>query len=381
MKAISTQIRIGAAIVLWSFMLIVGASSGPAVQAQQAYRVSDRQISDLLRRLDQNSGRFRNSLDSSLDRSRTDGTRAEDDINAFVRDFDDSVEQLRQRFNDRRSVAADVEAVLQKAAVIDNFMGRNFGASQPQNDWSALKTDLDTLASAYGVSWQWDRRTNDGYGNRNRNDNGQRNGRNWDRYDNYGGSFDLRQTALNAGYNDGIKVGRKDRNRNSNDYRNSSEYQKANKDYSARLGDRELYRRYYREGFQNGYNDGYGAQSYGYPQGTYSPSGDTGYQNRDWTNNGNQNDNRDRRGRNWDRYDNYGGSFELRQTALNAGYNEGIKQGRNDRNKNNRSDFRNDSAYQKAATDYNSKLGDRGLYQRYYREGYENGYYDGINGN
>ena len=81
------------------------------------------------------------------------------------------------------------------------------------------------------------------------------------------------------------------------------------------------------------------------------------------------------------RYDNYGGSSNLRQTALNAGYNEGIKEGRKDRNGNGRADFRNNSAYQKATTDYSSKLGDRNLYQRYYREGYENGYYDGLNGN
>ena len=376
MQTNSTAKRIGALIALWSLLLIVGIGFSSTAQGQQPYRVSDRQISDILRRLEQNSGRFRNSLDASLDRSRADGTRAEDDINAFVRDFDNSVEQLRQRFNDRRSVSADVETVLQKATVIDNFMGRN-SAARSENDWASVKTDLDALASAYGVSWQWNRQTNDGYRNRDRNDNSQRNGRNWDRYENYGGSFDLRQTALNAGYNEGIKVGQKDRNRNGNsDYRNSNEYQKATRDYSTRLGDRELYRRYYRAGFQNGYNDGFGTQAYGYPQG-----GDVGYRNRDWTNNGDRNDNRDRRGRNWDRYDNFGGSSELRQTALNAGYNEGIKEGRNDRNKNNRSDFRNKSAYQKATTDYSSKLGDRGTYQRYYQAGYENGYYDGLNGN
>jgi hypothetical protein len=87
-----------------------------------------------------------------------------------------------------------------------------------------------------------------------------------------------------------------------------------------------------------------------------------------------------RRGRNWDRYGNYGGSFQLRQTALNAGYNEGIKEGRSDRNRRNRSDYRSRSAYQKATKDYSSKLGDRELYRRYYREGFENGYTDGTNG-
>src|SRR5437764_258200 len=82
--------------------------------------------------------------------------------------------------------------------------------------------------------------------------------RNWDGYPNWGGSFDLRQTALNAGYNAGIKDGRDDRRRNRHrSYSDFSEYRNATTDYSSKLGDRELYRRYYREGFENGYNDGW----------------------------------------------------------------------------------------------------------------------------
>ncbi len=209
-----------------------------------------------------------------------------------------------------------------------------------------------------------------GRNDRNRNQRG----RNWDNYGNYGGSFQLRQTALNAGYNEGMKDGTAARQKGrSSDYSNQSNYRKATKDYSSRLGDRELYRRYFREAYQTGFNDGFN------PQGTRYDNN----RNRDWYPNNNPNNNNDqnRRGRNWDRYDNYGGSFELRQTALNAGYNEGIKEGRNDRNHSRRSDFHNNGEYQKATSDYSSKLGDRGLYQRYYRAGYENGYYDGLNGN
>jgi len=200
-----------------------------------------------------------------------------------------------------------------------------------------------------------------GYGNQDRR------GRNWDGYPNWGGSYELRQTALNAGYNEGSNEGRNDRARGrQRNYQDFSAYQKATKDYSSRLGDRELYRRYFREAFQSGYNTELGIQV----------NRDRDNRDRD------RNDNRDqnRRGRNWDRYDNYGGSYELRQTALNAGYNEGIKEGRNDRRRNRHADFRNFSSYQKATTDYSSKLGDRELYRRYYREGFENGYNDGYNG-
>src|ERR1051325_10783167 len=71
-----------------------------------------------------------------------------------------------------------------------------------------------------------------------------------------------------------------------------------------------------------------------------------------------------RRGRNWDGYPNWGGSFDLRQTALNAGYNEGSKEGRNDRSRNRYRNYSDFSAYRDATKDYNSRLGSRDLYRR-----------------
>jgi hypothetical protein len=101
-------------------------------------------------------------------------------------------------------------------------------------------------------------------------------------------------------------------------------------------------------------------------------------------------DRRDRRNDRWDRnrrdgrysdgYPDLGGSFDLRQTALNAGFADGAKEGRRDRNNRERFDFRDESNYQKATRDYSSRLGDRGLYQRYYREAFEHGYDDGYAG-
>ena len=186
-----------------------------------------------------------------------------------------------------------------------------------------------------------------------------------DNYGRYSGSVDLRQTALNAGYNEGLKDGAAARqNRRSSDFRNQSTYRRANKDYSSRLGDRELYRRYFREAYENGYNNGLNS----------GRSDNAG--NHDWNRDNNRG--QGRRGSN-DDYPNYGGSFDLRQTALNAGYNEGIKEGSKARN--NPSNFRNNSAYQRATSDYSAKLGDRSLYQRYYRFAYENGYNTGLSGN
>jgi hypothetical protein len=90
-----------------------------------------------------------------------------------------------------------------------------------------------------------------------------------------------------------------------------------------------------------------------------------------------------RRQRQADRYDDrwgYGGSHQLRQTALNAGYNEGVKEGRKDRNDRNRFDYRDEEDYRNANTDYSSRLGSRELYAQYFRQGFVNGYTDGYRG-
>src|SRR5262245_31776424 len=119
----------------------------------------------------------------------------------------------------------------------------------------------------------------------------QHRGRNWDGYPNLGGSFDLRQTALNAGYNEGVKEGQKDRKDNkTRDFRDIKSYRDATKDYSSKLGDRDIYERYFRMAFETGYND---------------ENFTSNNRNRDRDRDRNRDDNYDRgdhRGRNWDRY-------------------------------------------------------------------------------
>jgi hypothetical protein len=88
----------------------------------------------------------------------------------------------------------------------------------------------------------------------------------------------------------------------------------------------------------------------------------------------------DRNGRYEDNYSNYGGSYQFRQSALNAGYNEGIKEGRKDRERGDRFDYRDEEDYRNANTGYNSRFGDRSLYAQYFREAFVNGYTDGYRG-
>jgi hypothetical protein len=127
----------------------------PATTTGKPYRLNDTEIEQILHRIEQRSEKFRSSLDRSLDKSRLDGTSREDDINGFIKKFDLEVKRLHDRFDDRKSVAADVQTVLASAAAIDDFMRRHRVADKAQDEWSALRINLDELSVAYGVGWRW----------------------------------------------------------------------------------------------------------------------------------------------------------------------------------------------------------------------------------
>jgi hypothetical protein len=121
----------------------------------QPYRINDKEVEKIIHRIEQQSDHFRSSLDSALDKSRFNGTRREDDINSFIKNFYEETKRLRHQFDNHKSAAPDVQAVLERAAHIDEFMSRNRLSGRAQEDWSTLKTYLDELASAYNVSWRW----------------------------------------------------------------------------------------------------------------------------------------------------------------------------------------------------------------------------------
>lgn len=126
-----------------------------SAQAQRPYRLSEDQMKNLLERIEKGADSFRGSLKNALGKGRYDDTRAEDNINQFVKDFEAATDQLEGRFNDDRAASASVLEVLNRAASIENFMLRHRLTERAQSDWSYLRKNLDELSEAYNVSWSW----------------------------------------------------------------------------------------------------------------------------------------------------------------------------------------------------------------------------------
>jgi hypothetical protein len=142
--------------VLLMFPIIIGLD----VQAQpQTNRNNTRQVGNMLQRLERSSSRFRNSLNLELVRRSVDQTRPQSDISTFQASFDLAIKQFRDQFARRLAVDSDVEAILQEASPINSFITQNTLNPRVKNDWASVRTNLNTLASAYGVSWKWNQLT------------------------------------------------------------------------------------------------------------------------------------------------------------------------------------------------------------------------------
>ena len=137
------------------------------VLAQRAYRDSDSTVRNLIQRIETRADSLQRSVENAADRGRLNST----DVNRMFNDFELATDQLRTRFENRQSTAADVREVLNRGAAINNFITANRLSNRIEQDWRLLQADLDLLARSYYITnWRWDTGTVQpspgfGYGN------------------------------------------------------------------------------------------------------------------------------------------------------------------------------------------------------------------------
>lgn len=129
--------------------------SWSAASQNMPYRTDDRQVERLLKQIGQKAGQFDKSLDRAFDRSRIDDSQGRDEIRQSVKDFRQIADRLRDRVRRRQSNALDVEEMLRRGVSIDGYMQRFQLSAQAEQGWRSIRTDLDELARAYNVAWNW----------------------------------------------------------------------------------------------------------------------------------------------------------------------------------------------------------------------------------
>ena len=112
-------------------------------------------VKRILKRLEEDTDRYSKSLDSALDKSPLNGTRAEDEINNYVHQFEEATDHLKDKYEDQGAAPNLTREVLSRAQSIDRFMRRNSLGGQAESDWRIVRSDLNLLARSYRIAWRW----------------------------------------------------------------------------------------------------------------------------------------------------------------------------------------------------------------------------------
>lgn len=139
----------------FAFIAIIFSLSTGALAQTRAYRVRDRQVQTLLNRIETTTDAFRQNIERAFNNNNQNNSDREDGINSYVADFERATDALKSNFAQRNSTTDDVEEVLNRAAYINSFMRDNRATTATQNQWKLIRTDLNTLANYYSVSWDW----------------------------------------------------------------------------------------------------------------------------------------------------------------------------------------------------------------------------------
>lgn len=138
-----------------------------ARQAPTGERLNDKDVKELLDRIDNNRDRFEDQLDGKLKRSIIRGPNGEVNVEKYLDDLQENMDKLKGRFTPSYAASAEVTTVLRQGTDIQRYMSTlppNFdGASE----WNRLAASLGELAASYGTALplpegQQARRLNDG---------------------------------------------------------------------------------------------------------------------------------------------------------------------------------------------------------------------------
>lgn len=129
------------------------APAGAIAAAQTVFqpRISERQVQTLLTRIRTDATALRRLVDTRGTYRQT----LEPEMVYAIDDLTQATTYLSDHITRRQTVRADVEDVLRRAAELAASMDRSQPTPQARTIWTRLQRDLNSVASAYGITWDW----------------------------------------------------------------------------------------------------------------------------------------------------------------------------------------------------------------------------------
>jgi YMGG-like Gly-zipper len=149
---------------LATYYNLSGQSGTVGTVGNNNYNLNDLQMRQLVDRLNVRSATFSRNLRQDLNRANVNDRYSLDEVRQQLTQFESALVQLRNGVNSRRSSSSDAQNVLDRAAFLNNFIADRQLSYQTENNWNTMRQDLDRLAGAYNIAWNWSTTPGGGYG-------------------------------------------------------------------------------------------------------------------------------------------------------------------------------------------------------------------------
>ena len=135
------------------------AAPADAAQSQGRFRprITDSQVQTILNRIRTSADTIIREIDGVPARGRVWGnqSRQADDVVFLVEDLLRATSHMEDHLSRQLVVRADVDDLLRRAASVDQAFAQRTASASVQRSWTNLRRDVDSLASAYSLTFDW----------------------------------------------------------------------------------------------------------------------------------------------------------------------------------------------------------------------------------
>ena len=117
--------------------------------AKAQSRMTDQDVQNMLKNINQDAKSFRSSFDSAIKKSTIRKTTQEKDARLLVKQFQDQTQGMVHEFQQTKKLVNSLPVALASSKKISDLMSSVSLGDQVTSQWARVKTELDTITDEF----------------------------------------------------------------------------------------------------------------------------------------------------------------------------------------------------------------------------------------